>query len=98
MVIRHYLRTGEQHPSFVSSLLLTSSLALIVSCEPESPLQQDRAAEARTIGPDAAQAAAGGADGDDGMWPMPARTHAATRYSYQTEITRANVSGKVPDE
>jgi hypothetical protein len=36
MVIRHYLRTGEQHPSFVSSLLLTSSLALIVSCERES--------------------------------------------------------------
>jgi hypothetical protein len=70
MVIGHYLRTGEQHPSFVTNLLLASSLALIIFCERESPPQQDNAA----------------------------RVHAATRYCYQTEITRANVSGKVLDE
>ena len=29
---------------------------------------------------------------DDGTWPMPAKTYQATRYSYQTELTRSNVS------
>jgi len=29
---------------------------------------------------------------DDGMWPMPARNYASTRYSGLTEITTANVA------
>ena len=75
----------------VRLLLLALSLLVTSACGREPP-PREGGTETRSTPPDSPDAGAEAANRDDGMWPMPARTHDATRYSYQTEITRANVS------
>ena len=77
--------------------LLAYLLVLTIACGREPRQETSGTAEARSAAPNTPDAGAEAANrDDDGMWPMPARTHDATRFSYQTEITRANVSNLRP--
>ncbi|HET6837820.1 MAG TPA: PQQ-dependent dehydrogenase, methanol/ethanol family, partial [Gemmatimonadales bacterium] len=91
MAPRYQQCTYQRRSRLTPSLLLGFSLLITAACGREPP-PEGSTAKVGTSAAGTPAAAAKPASQDDGMWPMPARSYDATRYSHQTEITRANVS------